>query len=181
MKHGDLFRLSIYCSLLILLLTGCATQSQETQVEISPTIASLPPSPSPQPTETIIEGTLVTSLDQIVGIWLGETKPGATLVMLIQPEGIMKLASSIEYLIDGKSDTYLVWVEDNQVFFDFPLFCSEGIGIYEAIISPGGELDFTMIDDPCTYRISRIDKSMPEEVQQYDVRYRLLKYQPSED
>ena len=167
MRHSKLLQLSLSLTLLSLLIAGCGTQSRDTQSVIEPTTASLPP--SPQPEETEIEGTPVLSLDEIIGSWESNTGSGGIQVMLIQPDGEMNLADTSLKLVQGYTETYQIWVEDNQVYFDLPWTCSEGVGSYQANISEDGVLDFIVIDDPCSYRVKRLDGSTPEEFHEYEI------------
>ena len=119
----------------------------------------------------------VTEIEQIVGVWQGETFEGNSFVMAIENDGTMKLAVSEDSLREGRTDTYQLWVEDDLVNFHFPVFCSEGDGQYKAVILPGGNLKFSVVDDPCDYRISRMDRSLPGALKEYVVEFSPLDYE----
>lgn len=111
----------------------------------------------------------VTNIDQIVGTWEGETPPGG--FISIQSDGTMKTARTLENLNKGSSDTYELWLEDEQIVVSFPLGCPQGDGLYRAVIQPDGNLRFTTIDDPCELRISKLAKSHPNRGEQYIVEF----------
>ena len=113
----------------------------------------------------------VTNIDQIVGTWEGETSPGTTFFISIQSDGTMKMARTLENLNKGSTDTYELWIEDDQIVVHSPIICSEGDGLYRAVIQPDGNLRFTTIDDPCEFRTMRFAKSLPESGEQYIVEF----------
>jgi len=154
---------------LLALLISCGAISLDTpKTERSeiPTNVSISLTPSPTP----IEISPVLMMEQLIGTWEGQTTPGTYFYISIESDGTLKLARTLDNLNQGKTDTYQIWFENENLMFRIPVFC-EGDGSYQAMIQPNGNLKFTTIEDPCDYRISRFDKSLPGAQEEYDVEF----------
>ena len=92
---------------------------------------------SPDPAQ--FGGTLVTDIDQIVGIWIATADLG-NFVAVISPEGVFSVATSTEELEKGSTDSWrLTYVEDKFEATGFAL-CLGDTGYYLAEINPDGTL-----------------------------------------
>lgn len=115
--------------------------------------------------------TTVKDINQLVGFWGAETPSGMISILDIHADGTMVTAGGWDRYDSGLTDTWNLWIEDELVYFQGPLFCADEIGLYEASIGSDAVLRFSVVEDPCSFRRRVLDKSEPGNLEQYDLEY----------
>ena len=115
--------------------------------------------------------TTVTEIEQIVGTWIAPAYPG-NFVLTIFPTGKLSVATSLEDLEKGSTDSWNLVLEDGQITAtDFAL-CLGDVGTYVAEIDKEGNLRFISVIDACDARIRKMDRSLPGRLNPYSLIYR---------
>ena len=152
----------IVVMMVLLILVGCQNDVEETATAVTEATivvenTAVPPTdllPTPIPTSTP-EPVLVTSADEMVGIWLGAvagekgyvmyTEDGRYTVALIQDDLGTAPRVSGEY-----------WFEDGQIHLrdlenagHWVVCDAETVGVYEAVVLEDGQVQFQTVEDGC--------------------------------
>jgi hypothetical protein len=156
--------------ILSLALAGCGgTEPTQAVVEEPPLEESESPpaaSEAPQPAKT-----QVTSIDQIVGTWIAPAYPG-NFVLTVFPDGKLSVATSLEDLQAGSTDSWNLVIEDGQISASDFALCLGDIGTYIAEIDKDGNLRFVSIIDACDARLRKMDRSLPGRLNEYILIFR---------
>ncbi|MFL7814219.1 MAG: hypothetical protein ACK2TT_00155 [Anaerolineales bacterium] len=119
-------------------------------------------------------GATVTDLKQIEGTWIAPAYPG-NFVLTIFPDGTLSVATSLEDLKAGSTDSWQLVLEDGEITATGYALCLGDVGSYVATLKDDGTLRFTSIIDPCDARIRKMDRSLPGRLNEY-----ILIYHPVE-
>ncbi len=119
-------------------------------------------------------GKTVTDLKQIEGTWIAPAYPG-NFVLTIFPDGKLSVATSLEDLQAGSTDTWQLALEDGEITATGYALCLGDVGSYIATLNEDGTLRFTSIIDPCDARLRKMDRSLPGRLNEY-----ILIYHPVE-
>lgn len=159
--------------ILSLALAGCGTaEPTQTGVEETPAeeIEANEDSSSavdePQPVKTP-----VTNIEQIVGTWIAPAYPG-NFVLTIFPDGRLSVATSLEDLQAGSTDSWNLVIEDGQITASGFALCLGDVGTYLAEIDKDGNLRFISIIDACDARLRKMDRSLPGRLNEYILIFR---------
>ncbi len=164
--------------LLILLggiLAGCGfMQSPATESAtqpISTSVEEVEEEPIIQEDSDASSKITVTDIEQITGTWIAPAYPG-NFVLTVFPDGKLSVATSLEDLEKGSTDSWNLTIEDGQITAtDFAL-CLGDIGLYVGEIDKEGNLRFISIIDACDARIRKMDRSLPGRLYPYILIYR---------
>lgn len=169
------YLISIVIVLLIsLVLAGCGseepapTKVEEPVATAQTVVEGATASSSGQPATEHVQ---VTSIDQIVGTWIAPAYPG-NFVLTIFPDGILKVATSLEDLERGSTDTWNLNIEDGQITATGFALCLGDTGSYIAEIDEEGNLRFISIIDACDSRLRKMHRSLPDRLHEYILIYR---------
>jgi hypothetical protein len=157
-------KFSHFLVIVLLLLTGCgggggdansgAADSNQADVtaEESPTEPPVTPTDMPEPTEG---PALLTSADEMAGIWLG-TLAGETGYVMYTADGRYTVALSQDTLATAPRVSGEYWFEEDQIHLrDLEnaghwIACDpETVGIYEVADLGDGQIAFQMVEDDC--------------------------------
>jgi hypothetical protein len=117
-----------------------------------------------------VTGSTVTDLEEIEGTWIAAAYPG-NFVLTIFPDNTLSVATSLEDLKAGSTDTWNLTMEDGEITAtDFAL-CLGDVGSYVATLQDDGTLRFTSIIDPCDARLRKMDRSLPGRLNEYILIY----------
>jgi hypothetical protein len=156
--------------ILSLVLAGCGgSEPPQDEVEEPPveeTESPAAPSEDPQPVKT-----QVTSIDQIVGTWIAPAYPG-NFVLTVFPDGKLSVATSLEDLEAGSTDSWNLVIEDGQITASGFALCLGDVGTYIAEIDKDGNLRFISIIDACDARLRKMDRSLPGRLNDYILIFR---------
>jgi hypothetical protein len=119
-------------------------------------------------------GTTVTDLKQIEGTWIAPAYPG-NFVLTIFPDGTLSVATSLEDLKAGSTDSWQLVLEDGEITASGYALCLGDVGSYVATLKDDGTLRFTSIIDPCDARIRKMDRSLPGRLNEYILIYNPVK------
>lgn len=119
-------------------------------------------------------GTTVTDLAEIEGTWIAAAYPG-NFVLTIFPDGTLSVATSLEDLEAGSTDSWQLTMEDGEITATNYALCLGDVGSYVATLRDDGNLRFTSIIDSCDARIRKMDRSLPGRLNEY-----ILLYHPVE-
>ncbi len=133
--------------------TQAAVVAEEAATEPSPTATALPtPTEAPEPTEG---PTLITSAEDVEGIWLG-TVAGERGYVMYTADGRYLVAMSQDALATAPRVSGEYWFEDGQIHLrdlenagHWTACDAETIGIYDVIDLGDGQMTFQMVDDSC--------------------------------
>lgn len=146
-----------------------------TQVEepLSPEPTEVENNPIPtNSSEQIPTGnTQVTEIGQIEGTWIAPAYPG-NFVLTVFPDGLLRVATSLEDLERGSTDSWYLTFVDGQISATDYALCLGDIGSYFAEIDQDGNLRFVSIIDGCDARIRKMDRSLPGRLHEYKLIYR---------
>ena len=159
--------------ILSLALAGCGgAEPTPAEVENAPgeemeteEEAAAPPD-DPQPVKT-----QVTSIDQIEGTWIAPAYPG-NFVLTVFPDGKLSVATSLEDLQAGSTDSWNLVIEDGQISASGFALCLGDVGTYIAEIDKDGNLRFISIIDACDARLRKMDRSLPGRLNEYILIFR---------
>jgi hypothetical protein len=164
----------IFILFLSLTLSACGgeepapTQIEEPKVSAQTVDEVAPESSSGQP-ETV--NTRVTAIEQLVGTWIAPAYPG-NFVLTVFPDGKLSVATSLEDLERGSTDSWNLTIEDGQITATGYALCLGDTGSYLAEINKEGNLRFLSIIDACDARLRKMDRSLPGRLQEYILIYR---------
>lgn len=143
-----------------LLLGGCQSEPQavdtvdESEV-VAPTAVpptDIPPTPEPEPTP---EPDLITSAEEMTGIWLG-TVAGERGYVMYTEDGRYTVALSQDDLGTTPRVSGEYWFEDGTIHLrdlknagHWTVCDAEMIGIYQVVVLENGNLQFQTVDDGC--------------------------------
>ena len=113
------YRMLFITFLIILALAACGGEEPaSTQVEevvaVEPTQAVEMSEPSDSSEGPVSENIIVTELDQIIGTWIAPAYPG-NFVLTIFPDGKLSVATSLEDLERGSTDSWDLEFSDGQI------------------------------------------------------------------
>ena len=157
-----------------LILSACGgeepapTQVEEPVATEQPVVEGASASSSEQPETGNIQ---VTTIDQIVGTWIALAYPG-NFVLTVFPDGKLSVATSLEDLERGSTDSWDLAIEDGQITATGFALCLGDTGSYIAEINKEGNLRFISIIDGCDARLRKMDRSLPDRVHEYILIYR---------
>ena len=162
--------LILFILVLTLPLIACGG-SQDTPAPSDP-VAEEPiiEEPTEEPAPAVPEANFVTSFDQIAGTWISAADLG-TYIILIDEEGMFRVAASNAELEQGSTDSWRLTFEDDQIKATGFALCLGETGYYLATLNPDGTLKFSTISDTCTSRIRRMDRSLPGRLTPYNLIY----------
>lgn len=170
MKFRNLIIPILLIMILSLALAGCGSseppQSDVEEPPVQETESTSVPSDDPQPVKT-----QVTSIDQIVGTWIAPAYPG-NFVLTVFPDGKLSVATSLEDLEAGSTDSWNLVIEDGQISASGFALCLGDIGTYLAEIDKDGNLRFLSIIDACDARLRKMDRSLPGRLNEYILIFR---------
>jgi hypothetical protein len=129
----------------------------------------------PEPTEEIApteeaSTVRITSVHQIEGTWIALADIG-NYVMNISPEGIFTVATSVEALEQGSTDSWTLTFEGQNITASGFAMCLGEDGTYAAVMNEDGSIKFTSILDPCEPRLRKMDHSLPGHMHPYNLIY----------
>ena len=110
----------------------------------------------------------VTNIDQIIGTWISTADLG-NFVIIIAPDGKFLVATSLEDLEKGSTDSWDLTFGEDQITATNFAGCPGDVGAYLANINQDSTLKFTTIADPCTARLRKMDRSLPGRMTPYDL------------
>jgi hypothetical protein len=119
-------------------------------------------------------GDIVTDLNQIEGTWIAPAYPG-NFVLTIFPDGTLSVATSLEDLKAGSTDSWQLTMEDGEITATDYALCLGEIGSYVATLKDDGTLRFTSIFEPCEPRLRKMDRSLPGRLNEYILVYNPVK------
>ncbi len=172
--------LIILCAILILstALAGCGGQQPAaTQAGITPDSSSAENGEGDSPFANEAQlptGSTVTDLKEIEGTWIAPAYPG-NFVLTIFPDGTLSVATSLEDLKAGSTDSWQLTMEDGEITATDYALCLGDVGSYVATLQEDGTLRFTSIIDPCDARIRKMDRSLPGRLNEYILIYNPVK------
>jgi hypothetical protein len=145
---------------------------EATAAPVSTTVNEVDAPPSSSDGETTASSRYtVTELEQIVGTWIAPAYPG-NYVLTVFPDGKLSVATSLEALEAGSTNSWNLTIEDGQITAtDFAL-CWGDVGIYIAEISEEGNLRFLSVFDACDARVRQMDRSLPGRLNPYILIFR---------
>ena len=111
-------------------------------------------------------GTIITDISQIEGTWIAAAYPG-NFVMTIYPDGRLSVATSLEDLEAGSTDTWQLTIEDGEIIASGFALCPGDVGTYIGSIKYNDLLRFTSVIDPCDARLRKMDRSLPGRLNEY--------------
>jgi len=172
------FRSFIFPLLLLLalglILSGCGGEEpaqapvDEAAESVVPEVEEVPQGSSGEPDAG---NTQVTEIAQIVGTWIAPAYPG-NFVLTVFPDGKLSVATSLEDLEAGSTDSWTLIVEDGQITASDYALCLGDIGTYVGELNKEGNLRFISIIDPCDARLRKMDRSLPGRLNEYILIYR---------
>lgn len=115
-------------------------------------------------------GTIVTDISQIEGTWIAAAYPG-NFVLTISSDGTLSVATSLEDLESGSTDTWQLTIEDGQITASGFALCPGEVGLYIGTIKYNDLLRFTSVVDPCEPRLRKMDRSLPGRLREYFLLY----------
>ncbi|NQS92460.1 MAG: hypothetical protein HQ574_08635 [Chloroflexi bacterium] len=127
-------------------------------------VSELEPAPAPAHSNAVF----VTNIDQIVGTWIANADLG-NFVAIITPDGKFLVATSLEDLENGSTDSWDLTIGEDQISATNFAGCPGDMGAYLANINQDGTLKFITIADPCTVRLRKMDRSLPGRMTPYDL------------
>ena len=156
-------------------LTGCiGNQPPATELveePVSTTVEEVNEEPVIEEDVNASSKTTVTEIAQIVGTWIAPAYPG-NFVLTVFSDGKLSVATSLEDLEKGSTDSWNLVIEDGQITAtDFAL-CLGDVGTYVGEIDKDGNLRFISVIDPCDARIRKMDRSLPGRLNPYILIYR---------
>ena len=156
--------------ILSLALAACGS-AEPTLADVEEPLLEETESPSavsddPQPVKT-----QVTNIDQIVGTWIAPAYPG-NFVLTVFSDGKLSVATSLEDLEAGSTDSWNLIIEDGQISASDFALCLGDIGTYIAEIDKNGNLRFISIIDACDARLRKMDRSLPGRLHEYILIFR---------
>lgn len=159
-----------------LFLAGCGgEQSEVPEADVEPESTSLPVVEQEVEQEADLpKGKTVTDLKEIEGTWIAAAYPG-NFVLTIFPDGRLSVATSLEDLQAGNTDTWQLTMEDGEITATDYALCLGDVGSYVATLRQDGTLRFTSIIDRCDGRLRKMDRSLPGRLNEY-----ILIYNPVE-
>lgn len=176
MKNKSLIVMMITIILSSLALVGCGgSEAPETGAVVEAVVPANEDSTEesvsdPSADAPAITGTTVTSLKEIEGTWIAAAYPG-NFVLTIFPDGSLSVATSLEDLREGSTDTWQLTMEEGEITAtDFAL-CLGDVGSYVATLREDGTMRFTSIIDPCDARLRKMDRSLPGRLNEYILIY----------
>ena len=172
MLHSVNLKTILFIMVICLSIVACRGSEPAITNETIVAIESTKPTLTVEPTLT--NETPVTSIDQIVGTWMAQADLGDYFLM-IYPDGTVKVASTLEKLDRGSTDSWRIWIEKDQILADDYILCGGEIGSYFAVIYDDGTLKFTAINEPCSARMRLMDKSLPGRLTEYNLVYKLVR------
>lgn len=111
-------------------------------------------------------GTIITDISQIEGTWIAAAYPG-NFVMTIYPDGRLSVATSLEDLEAGSTDTWQLTIEDGEIRASGFALCPGEVGSYIGTLKYNDLLRFTSIIDSCDSRLRKMDRSLPGRLNEY--------------
>lgn len=150
---------------------GGAPEAEASTEAIEEPVVVIEATEVPEPTKPAT--TFVSNIDQIVGTWIASADQGNFLIV-IDPDGKFKVASSSEDLEKGSTDSWKLSFEEDQITASGYALCLGDTGNYLAEIKADGTLKFFTISDPCTGRIRKMDRSLPGRLTPYDLIFHLV-------
>lgn len=121
--------------------------------------------------QPVAQSTQVTAIEQIVGTWIAPAYPG-NFVLTVFPDGKLSVATSLEDLERGSTDSWYLTIEDGQISATGFALCPGDTGSYIAEIDKEGNLRFISIIDACDSRLRKMDRSLPGRLVEYILIYR---------
>ena len=165
------FKTVLFILVLCLPLFACLGNDppvvKETIATTKPTISS---DPAISSDEIQSSGTPVTNIDQIVGTWIASANP-EIFYLLIQSDGTVKHAPSLDALLKGSTNTWMFKFEEDKIIADEFDLCMDDTGLYFGEINGDGLLKFTSIIDSCSFRLRHLDRSLPGRLTEYNLLY----------
>ena len=159
-----------------LALTACggeepAPMEIEPSVVVEPTEVEEIQDPSTSTGQPVTGINQITEIEQIVGTWIAPAYPG-NFVLTIFSDGKLSVATSLEDLERGSTDTWYLSIENGQISATRFAFCMGDTGSYLAEIDNDGNLRFLTIIDACTARLRKMDRSLPGRLHDYKLIFR---------
>lgn len=111
-------------------------------------------------------GNIITDISQVEGTWIAAAYPG-NFVMTIYPDGRLSVATSLEDLEAGSTDTWQLTMEDGQIIATGFALCPGEVGTYIGTIKYNDLLRFTTVIDSCDARLRKMDRSLPGRLNEY--------------
>lgn len=174
MKLYRIMIISLMIAAAGLALSGCGGAEEPAAAPVVESGASTPSvitaESAPAATKTPLTGTTVTDLKQIEGTWIAAAYPG-NFVLTIFPDGKLSVATSLEDLKAGATDTWQLVMEDGEITASGFALCLGDVGSYVATLKADGTLRFTSIIDPCDARLRKMDRSLPGRLNEYILIY----------
>ena len=178
MKKIDKLGLILVIFILAAIMTGCSGGQQPTP---EPEVTAAPVSTSAEEVAVdpgnqggevpLSSSTTVTEIDQIVGTWIAPAYPG-NFVLTVFPEGKLSVATSLEDLEAGSTNSWNLVIEDGQITASDYALCWGDVGLYIGEISAEGNLRFISVVDACNDRLRMMDRSLPGRLNPYILIYR---------
>lgn len=170
MKFKNLLIPILVVMILSLALAGCGgTEPTQSEVEEPPVVETESAAASPEDPQPV--KTQVTNIDQIVGTWIAPAYPG-NFVLTVFPDGKLSVATSLEDLEAGSTDSWNLVIDDGQISASDFALCLGDIGTYIAEIDKDGNLRFVSIIDACDARLRKMDRSLPGRLHEYILIFR---------
>ncbi len=165
MKVYDLRNGFVILMMALLILVGCQSEAEEaatavpipaTEVAIVVEDTAVPPTstPIPEPTSPP-EPVLITSADDMVGIWLGKVA-GEKGYMMYTEDGRYTVALTQDDLGTAPRVSGEYWFEDGNIHLrdlentgHWAVCDAETVGVYEVVVAEDESLLFQTVDDGC--------------------------------
>ena len=169
-------RMLLILIILILALTACGgEEAAPTQVEevvvVEPTEVEQSEVSTGSSEEPVPAANIVTDIEQIVGTWIAPAYPG-NFVLTVFPDGKLSVATSLEDLERGSTDSWDLEISDGQITATGYALCLYDTGTYVAEIDSTGNLKFVSLIDGCDARLRKMDRSLPGRLHEYKLVYR---------
>ena len=158
---------------LCLALSACGAEEPTLVPEVEPTTADQPqPEAVEENSSPAVESTStrVTQIAQIEGTWIAPAYPG-NFVLTVFPDGKLSVATSLEDLERGSTDSWNLTIEDGQITATGYALCLGDTGSYIAEIDEEGNLRFVSIIDACDARLRKMHRSLPGRLHEYILIY----------
>ena len=144
-----------------LLLASCQSEPQPADIVVEPEVVAAEtafPTPLPEPTllpEPEPEPALITSADDMIGIWLG-TVAGERGYVMYTEDGRYTVALVQDNLGTAPRVSGEYWFEDDTIHLrdlinagHWTVCNTETIGVYKAVVLEGGKVQFQTVEDDC--------------------------------
>lgn len=174
MKYRVLHMTILIVLALSLFLTACGGEEPTPTQAEEPLVTAQTAAGDPTAISSVQTGsqkTQVMELEQIVGTWIAPAYPG-NFVLTVFPDGVLRVATSLEDLERGSTDSWNLTIEEGQIVAEGFALCPGDVGTYIGEIDKDGNLRFISLIDACDSRMRKMDRSLPGRLNEYILIYR---------